>query len=168
MASCHVWTAASTSEKERLFLHCIVTGDEKWLHYDNLKRRRSWGKTGHNPTPAAKPNIHRSNLLLLIWWEQMSVVHYEQLKPTNHGWSLSITVDTFEPSIEEKQPLYEQRHDKVILQDNNAWPDVAKLTLKRLNRKSYPNRRIHQTLPRQIITCSVDGIWLGWAALLFL
>ncbi|KAG5312025.1 SETMR methyltransferase, partial [Pseudoatta argentina] len=26
------------------FLHRIVTGDEKWIHYDNRKRRKSWGK----------------------------------------------------------------------------------------------------------------------------
>ncbi|KYN13012.1 hypothetical protein ALC57_14787, partial [Trachymyrmex cornetzi] len=25
------------------FLHRIVTGDEKWVHYDNPKRRKSWG-----------------------------------------------------------------------------------------------------------------------------
>ncbi|KAG5310817.1 MOS1T transposase, partial [Pseudoatta argentina] len=27
--------------------HRIVTGDEKWIHYDNPKRRKSWGKPGH-------------------------------------------------------------------------------------------------------------------------
>ena len=29
------------------FLHRIVTGDEKWVHYDNPKRRKSWGVPGH-------------------------------------------------------------------------------------------------------------------------
>ena len=31
-------------EKQRRkgFLHRIVTGDEKWVHYDNSKRRKSW------------------------------------------------------------------------------------------------------------------------------
>ena len=41
-ASCHVWTAALTAEKKSSFLHRIVTGDEKWIHYDSPKRRRSW------------------------------------------------------------------------------------------------------------------------------
>ncbi|KAG5313046.1 MOS1T transposase, partial [Pseudoatta argentina] len=32
-------------EKKRFFAsHRIVTGDEKWIHYDNPKRRKSWGK----------------------------------------------------------------------------------------------------------------------------
>jgi len=29
--------------KRKGFLHRIVTGDEKWIHYDNLKKRKSWG-----------------------------------------------------------------------------------------------------------------------------
>ena len=32
------------------FLHCILTGDEKWIHYDNPKRRKLWGKPGHAPS----------------------------------------------------------------------------------------------------------------------
>ncbi|KAG5310818.1 MOS1T transposase, partial [Pseudoatta argentina] len=41
-------TTASTAEKTRFFAsHRIVTGDEKWIHYDNPKRRKSWGKPGH-------------------------------------------------------------------------------------------------------------------------
>ncbi|KAG5313071.1 MOS1T transposase, partial [Pseudoatta argentina] len=35
-------------EKKRFFAsHRIVTGDGKWIHYDNPKRRKSWGKPGH-------------------------------------------------------------------------------------------------------------------------
>jgi len=29
--------------KRKGFLHRIVTSDEKWIHYDNLKKRKSWG-----------------------------------------------------------------------------------------------------------------------------
>ncbi|KAG5321111.1 MOS1T transposase, partial [Pseudoatta argentina] len=40
-------TTASTAEKKRFFAsHRIVTGDEKGIHYDNPKRRKSWGKPG--------------------------------------------------------------------------------------------------------------------------
>jgi len=30
-------------QRRKGFLHRIVTGDEKWIHYDNPKRRKSWG-----------------------------------------------------------------------------------------------------------------------------
>ena len=33
--------------KRNGFLHRIVTGDEKWIHYDNPKRKTSWGPPGH-------------------------------------------------------------------------------------------------------------------------
>lgn len=30
-------------QKLKRFLYRIATGDEKWVHYDNPKRRKSWG-----------------------------------------------------------------------------------------------------------------------------
>ena len=29
--------------KRKGFLHRIITSDEKWIHYDNPKKRKSWG-----------------------------------------------------------------------------------------------------------------------------
>ena len=92
-----------------------MTGDEKWILYDNPKRRKSW----------AKLNIHVSKLLFSIWWDQLGIVYYELLKPTE-----TIIEDrhrlAFQLNIEVKRPLYEQRHYKMILQYDNAWPHVAK------------------------------------------
>jgi len=45
---------------------CIVTGDEKWIHYDNPKKRKSWGLSGHASTSTAKPNIHGKKLMLYL------------------------------------------------------------------------------------------------------
>ncbi|GBP45709.1 Mariner Mos1 transposase [Eumeta japonica] len=42
-------------QKRKGFLHRIVTGDEKWIPYDNPKHRKSWGKPGHASTLSAKP-----------------------------------------------------------------------------------------------------------------
>jgi len=44
------------------FLHRIVTGDEKWIHYDNPKRRKSWGKPGHASSSTAKSNFMARSL----------------------------------------------------------------------------------------------------------
>ncbi|UYV70850.1 SETMAR [Cordylochernes scorpioides] len=63
------------------FLHRIVTGDEKWIHYDNPKRRKSSVKPGHASTSTAKPNIHGKKLMLCIWWDQLGVIYYELLQP---------------------------------------------------------------------------------------
>jgi Transposase. len=66
-------------QKRKGFLHRIVTGDEKCIHYDNPKRRKSWDKPGHASTSTAKTNIHCSKLMLCIWWDQVGVVYYELL-----------------------------------------------------------------------------------------
>ena len=54
-------------QRRKGFLHRIVTG-EKWVHYDNLKRRKSWRVPSHASTSTAKPNIHGSKVMLYIWW----------------------------------------------------------------------------------------------------
>lgn len=115
-------------QKRKGFLHRIVTGDEKWIHYDNPKRRRSWGKPGHASTSSAKPNIHGSKLLLCIWWDQQGVIYYELLKPneTITGERYRLQLMRLSRALTEKRPLYEQRHDKLILLHDNARPHVAK------------------------------------------
>ncbi|UYV83948.1 SETMAR [Cordylochernes scorpioides] len=67
--------------RKGFFLHRIVTGDEKWIHYDNPKRRKSWGKPGHASASTAKLNIHGKKLMLCIWWDQLGVIYYELLQP---------------------------------------------------------------------------------------
>ncbi|GFV62774.1 mariner Mos1 transposase [Trichonephila clavipes] len=69
-------------QRRKGFLQRIVTGDEKWVCYDNPKRRKSWGNPGHASTSTAKPNIHGSKVLLSIWWDQLDVVYNELLKST--------------------------------------------------------------------------------------
>jgi len=44
--------------KKKDFLHKIVTCDEKWMLYDNPKRRKSWIHLGELSTSIAKLNIH--------------------------------------------------------------------------------------------------------------
>ncbi|KAG6446900.1 hypothetical protein O3G_MSEX004677 [Manduca sexta] len=69
-------------QKRKGFLHRIGTGDEKWVHYDNPKRLTSWGLPGHTPTATPRQNIHGSKVMLCIWWDQLGVIYYELLKPS--------------------------------------------------------------------------------------
>ncbi|GFU65146.1 mariner Mos1 transposase [Trichonephila clavipes] len=116
-------------QRRKGFLHRIVTGDEKWVRYDNPKRKKSWGYPGHASTSTAKPNIHGSKVMFSIWWDQLGVVYYELLKPTE-----TITGDRYRTqlmrlsrALNDKQPQYNKRHKKVILQHDNTRPHVSKV-----------------------------------------
>ncbi|UYV64255.1 SETMAR [Cordylochernes scorpioides] len=111
------------------FLHRIVTGDEKWIHYDNPKRRKSSVKPGHASTSTAKPNIHGKKLMLCIWWDQLGVIYYERLQPneTITGERYQQQLMRLSRALKIKRPLYAKRHDKVIYQHDNARPHVAKV-----------------------------------------
>jgi len=117
-------------ERQRLkeFLHRIVTEDKKWVHYDNLKCKKSWALPGRASSSTAKPNIHSSKIILCIWWDQPGVVYYELLKPSE-----TITGDLYRKqlmrlsrALKDKRPQYNEKHDEVILQHGNARPHVAK------------------------------------------
>ena len=115
-------------QQRKGFLHRIVTGDEKWIHYDNPKRKKSYGYPGHASTSTAKPNIHGKKLMLCIWWDQLGVVYYELLEPseTITGALYRTQLMRLSRALRDKRPQYLERHDKVILQHDNARPHVAK------------------------------------------
>ena len=51
-------------QNQKGFLHGIMTGDEKWVHYDNPKHMKSWGMPGHASTSTARPNIDGAKITL--------------------------------------------------------------------------------------------------------
>ena len=66
--------------------------------------------------------------MLSIWWDQEGVIFYELLKPSE-----TITADRYrqqmiklDRAVKDKRPQYDGRHDKVILQHDNALSHVAK------------------------------------------
>lgn len=130
--------------KKKSFLHRIVTGDEKWIHYDNPKKRKSWVKPGEPSTSTAKPNIHGKKLMLCIWWDQLGVVYYELLKPseTITGALYRTQLMRLSRALKEKRAHYYSRHDKIILLHDNARPHVAapvKIYMETLNWEVLPH-----------------------------
>ena len=62
-----------------LFLKQIVTGNEKWILYNNVERRRSWGKRNEPPPTTPKAGLHPKKVMC-IWWDWKGVLYYELLQ----------------------------------------------------------------------------------------
>lgn len=114
--------------RRKAFLHRIVTGDEKWVYYDNPKRKKSWTSPGEPATSIAKPNIHGKKLLLCIWWDQGGILYYELLQPGE-----TVTANRYKNQLIQlrhqiavKRPQWANRHEKLIFLHDNARPHVAK------------------------------------------
>ena len=119
-------------EKEP-FLNRIVTGDEKWILYNNIQRKRKWKKAGEGAEPVAKAGLHPMKVLLCVWWDCRGIIHFELLR---HG--ETITADKYceqltrlNAAIREKRPVLANRKG-VIFHHDNARPHVAQQTLRKL------------------------------------
>ncbi|XP_018349831.1 PREDICTED: histone-lysine N-methyltransferase SETMAR-like [Trachymyrmex septentrionalis] len=94
-----VWVPHDLTEKNRInrisisdllykrneydpFLKRIITGDEKWIIYNNVERKRSWSKRGEPPSTTPKAGLHPKKVMLCIWWNWKGIVYYELL-PNN-------------------------------------------------------------------------------------
>ena len=109
------------------FLERIVTGDEKWILYDNRMRSKHWLSKRQPPVPTPKPNLYLRKTLLCVWWDIHGIIHYELLKPGE-----TITADVYCAQLERlKEALLSKwpgliNRGKVILQYDNARPHAAK------------------------------------------
>ena len=76
-------------------------------------------------------------------------MYYELLKSTETITGDRTQLMRLSRALKDKRLQYNERHDKLILQHDNARPHVVKVVktyLETLNGKSYPTRRILQTL----------------------
>lgn len=148
----------------------MITGDEKWIHYDNPKRKKSYVKPGQPATSSPKPNIHAAKVMLCIWWDQKGIIYYELLKSgeTITGQLYRQQLIRLKRVIAEKRPEYAIRHKSLIFHhdilENSGWevlphppysPDLAP--------SDYHLFRSMQNALTGIRFTSTDGIknWLN-------
>ena len=61
------------------FLKQIVTGNEKWILYNNVEQKRSRGKRNEPPLTTPKASLHPKKVMLCTWWDWKGVLYYELL-----------------------------------------------------------------------------------------
>ena len=108
------------------FLKRMVTGDEKWITYDNNVRKRSWSKPGEASRTVAKPVLTPRKVMLSVWWDCKGIVHRELLE---HGQTINSTLYCQQPmwlkhAIKKKRP--ESINKKgVVFHRDNARPHIS-------------------------------------------
>ena len=62
-----------------------MTGDKKWVYFDNLERKKVYGKRGEpllsTSKTTLKRSIHIAKAMLCVWCDQKGILFYELLKP---------------------------------------------------------------------------------------
>ncbi|XP_067125649.1 histone-lysine N-methyltransferase SETMAR-like [Centruroides vittatus] len=114
------------------FLKWMVTEDEKWVTYDNV-RKQSWSKSDEAAQTVAEPGITARKVLLCIWWDWKGIIYYELLP---YGQTLNLDLycqqlDCLKLAIDQKRPELANRRGVVFHQDN-ARPHTSIVTRKKL------------------------------------
>lgn len=117
----------STHGHKQRFLFRIITGDEKWCLYVNMKQRKEWVSPDKQATPQAKQDFHPRKTMLCIWWDAEGIIHHELLD-RNKTVTAELYVAQLNRLSEEIQKKRPHRKHSVILQHDNARPHTAKLT----------------------------------------
>lgn len=115
--------------QRKSFLWKIVTGDEKWIYYENPKRKKAYVDPGQPGPSQPKRGTHSSKVMLCIWWDIKGVLYYELLEPNQ-----TVNKELYQRQLlklsEElgrKRPYSGHGKRPVKLLHDNARPHVANL-----------------------------------------
>ena len=99
----------------------MATGDEKWVTYDNVKRKRSWSKSGEAAQTVAKPELTARKVLLCVWWDWQGMnsdLYCQQL-------------DRLNAALMQKRPSLINR-GRIVFHQDNARPHTSLVTRQQL------------------------------------
>ena len=102
------------------FLKQIVTGDEKWILYNNVEWKRSWSKRNEPPPTIPKAGLHPKKVMLCIWWEWKGVLCYELLleNQTINSNKYCSQLDQLKAALDKKHPELVNRKCIIFHRDN--------------------------------------------------
>ncbi|GFX17396.1 histone-lysine N-methyltransferase SETMAR [Trichonephila clavipes] len=116
-----------------LFLKRMVTGDEKWVTYDNIVRKRSWSKRCEAAQTVPKPGLTARKVLLCIWWDWKGIIYYDLLpySQTLNSDLYCQQLDRLKLVTDKKRAALANRRGVAVHQDN-ARPHMFVVTRQKL------------------------------------
>jgi len=92
-------------QQRKGFLHRIMTGDEKWILYDNPKKKKYYARSivaMSISTSTQRPNIHEDHALYLVESKESCLLGAAETWRYHYRQSVSTTIDSFELCIARK------------------------------------------------------------------
>ena len=115
-----------TSHRRFDWLDSIITGDEKWVLYDNVVRKRQWVDKDEQADDVPKANIHSKKIMVSVWWSVRGMEYWEVLDD-----GVTITADVYTGQLRRLKYHVENSRGKnahIYFQHDNARPHVARKT----------------------------------------
>ena len=116
------------------FLKRLITGDEKWVVYNNIKWKRLWSRLRKPAQITSKAGIHQKKVLLSVWWDYKGIVYFELLPPNrtiNDSVVYIEQLTKLNNAVEEKRPELTNRKG-VVFHHSNARPHTSLVTRQKL------------------------------------
>ena len=145
------------------FLQFFVTGDESWLLFKNVKRKKVCVNRGQSPKGIPR-NFHCKNAMWCVWWDRSGIIHWEIItqvrqqsfcywwddKDVKHEWPIpdrngkkqhninsdvySAQLDRLEAAIKVKRP---RKKNHNVFHHDNAKPHVAHQVTQSIDDKGW-------------------------------
>lgn len=71
-----IFTELLRRNQEAPFLENLVTGDESWLLFKNVQRKKVCVSPGVSPKGIPK-NVHCNKVMWCVWWDKSGIIHWE-------------------------------------------------------------------------------------------
>lgn len=128
-----ICTSLLARNRNEPFLDRLITGDEKWITYENIVRKRGYSAPGKHVPPISKPSFSLKKRMLCIWWDVKGPIHYKLLKPNEKIDSQLYCrqLDDLNEALIKMRPALVNRK-QIILHHDNARPHAASGTRKKI------------------------------------
>ncbi|GFY14955.1 mariner Mos1 transposase [Trichonephila clavipes] len=90
------------------FLKLMINGEEKWITYDNIVRKRSCLKRGEASQTMPKPGITTRKVLLCIWRDWKGIIYYELLP-----WGKTLNSDIYCQQLDHLKIVTDQKRPEL-------------------------------------------------------
>ncbi|UYV73512.1 CACTIN [Cordylochernes scorpioides] len=120
----------------------------RWQSY----AQKSWGLPGQFPKQTLRPNRFGKKAMLCIWWDQTGVVYFELLKPGKmvNTSRYEQQMHSLREALNEKRPEWREKHNKLILQHDNAPAHNATRELEKVKRRRLERERERESRDEEL------------------